>query len=237
MLSWAKQVLGAQTEDDHVGREAKQNVSAAGLADQSGQEDKEAKIEPASDAQDEEEWARESEEEIELRQAAEAKEEAKVEDQRKAARWRGGLGPISVEEIEVSPNIKAALNKKEKTYALMLAIAARQKTQRKRTVLPLFLPVVVTAEGVISEGADKLVDVVTGTYRQAQRDRYGEGRDEWGVSLKARVARFRHNFRAQLVFGATAGTAEMMVHAGTEWSAGSSQVASAQRADVFSDTY
>ena len=137
--------------------------------------------------------------------------------------------PLS--EVGLSPNIKEALKKKGRTYALMRAMAARQVAQGKRKEAPLFFPAMVTAEGVITEETERLVEVVTSNYRAAQMRRYPchKGRDEWGITLNARVSRFRHDFRAELVFAATAYTAQMMVYAGTQWSSASTQVAHANQ--------
>ena len=86
----------------------------------------------------------------------------------------------------------------------------------RRRLAPILVPVVVTPEGFLGTATLTLIDEITAEFRTRQR-RICPGRDDWNVDLPTRVARFKADFRAHLVFAAVSRTAAMQLVAGTPW--------------------
>jgi len=124
-----------------------------------------------------------------------------------------------------NPKIESLVSDKKATFAPMMKIANRQKTQRLRDDDPILVPAAITAEGILSEELVAFIKLVGNCFRDSEMKATGNKRDRYGRTLKQRVTTFTANFKAQLVFKAVANNAAGLAQAGGHWRKGSAKAA------------
>ena len=113
------------------------------------------------------------------------------------------------------PAVDSAAAKKCTSYAPLLAIAARQMEQRKRSSIPIFTPFVLAHCGFL--GPHDLVNSLTNAFRAHTLASEGLV-DILGDSVGSRTSRFKSQLLHELQLESLRGAARAQRFVGTPWS-------------------
>jgi hypothetical protein len=114
--------------------------------------------------------------------------------------------------LDPSPAVAAREKLKRDKYAILVAIAAKQTAEYKRSATPAIAPFVLSDNGEMGPSANELQEWLVDAYRRRQQ---GPALD--GVSVSQRVLDFRRRLRLQVMTALAAGVGSMTCAAGRPW--------------------